>query len=100
MVPTNYFLGEQMFILLYMAAAAIVTGGVAVFNEAEKSRARASAKHMQEFERELLEGEIGLAKIRAQAKELGIDPAEAVKGYKALQEGKVTLQDVTRQLGG
>ena len=88
-----------MFILLYMAAAALAAGGAVVFNEAEKSRARASAKHMQEFERELLQGEIGLAKIREQAKELGIDPAEAVKGYKALQQGKVSIQDVMRQLG-
>jgi len=92
--------GQRMFILLYIAAAALLSGGMVTLSEAEKARARASAKHMQEFERELLEGEMALAEVRAKAQELGIDPAEAVKGYKALQSGKISIQDVMRQLGG
>jgi len=88
-----------MFIFLYIAAAALATGSVITLKEAQKAQARADAKHLREFEKEMLEGEIAIRDLRKRAEELGIDSAEAVRGYKALQEGTISISEVMKALG-
>ena len=85
-------------IFLFMAAAALMAGGVATFSEARAENARKEAQRRQEVEAELLRGEINLQQLRDEARAKGLDPEEVVKGYLALREGDVSVDTVLRAI--
>jgi len=83
-------------IFLFMAAAALMAGSIATFSEARAENARKEARRRQDVEAELLQGEISLQLLRDEARAKGLDPDEVVKGYLALREGDVTVDNVIR----
>jgi glycine/D-amino acid oxidase-like deaminating enzyme len=85
-------------IFLFIAAAALIAGGVETLDLAKKSKARQDARRKQEFEAEILQREIDLQQLRDEARRRGLDPEAVVAGYRSLADGTLSVEEVLRAL--
>lgn len=85
-------------IFLFMAAGALIAGGIETLDQAKKAKARQEAKHRQEAEAEILRRAIDLEELRQAARDKGLDPDAVVAGYLALNNGELTVEQVLRAL--
>jgi hypothetical protein len=85
-------------IFLFMAAAALIAGGVELLDEARRTKARDEALRRQRDEADILQGAIDLEDLRERARQRGLDPDQVVAGYMAMRAGKVAPDDVLRAL--
>jgi phage-related minor tail protein len=86
-------------IFLFAIAGMMLFGGVATLDQANHRRAQDQARDRQNLEKELLEGSIQVAELRARARDLGLDPGEVIGGYEALRRGDISIADIQRVLG-
>lgn len=85
-------------IFLFIAAAALIAGGIETLDQAKKAKAREDARRRQEFEAEVLQREIDLQDLREEARKRGLDPEEVVAGYRNLANGNLSIDEVLRAL--
>lgn len=85
-------------IFLFMAAGALIAGGIETLDQAKKAKARQEAKRRQEAEAEILMRAIDLEELRQAARAKGLDPDAVVAGYLALNNGELTVEQVLRAL--
>ena len=86
-------------VLLYALAGTFMGGAAWALDEANHRRAVEALRRRQQTEAELLAGSIDLEKLRAEAREAGIDPDLVMKGYEELRRGDITFEGMRRQLG-
>ena len=91
-----------VFILYYLAAGAATVGGPAIGAVLYKRGQQEAAVHERESEiailRRLLQSEIDLQELRAQASRAGVDPEAVEKGYLELRDGRITIEQVTARI--
>lgn len=85
-------------IFLFMAAGALVAGGIETLDQAKKAKARQEAQRRQDAEAAILRREIDLEDLRRQAREKDLDPDRVVDGYLALNRGDLSVEEVLRAL--
>lgn len=85
-------------IFLFMAAAALIAGGIETLDMAKKAKAREEARQRQEDEAEILRRAIDLDDLRQEARRRGLDPEAVVAGYLALNTGELSVETVLRAL--
>lgn len=89
-------------VLLFALAGALVgagAGGAWYTAETAKREAAARlARKDREALRKALAEEISLAELRDQARAAGIDPKQVEEGYKAIRDGRMTPEDLIRQI--
>lgn len=85
-------------IFLFMAAAALIAGGLETLDQAKKAKAREEARRRQEAEADVLRRAIDLEDLRKAARGRGLDPDAVIAGYLALDHGDVTIEQVLRAL--
>ena len=82
--------------LLYFAAAGLAAAGgplagVYFFRRGAQEAAREEATSDADAIRDLLEQSLELAELRQRAEEAGVDPDAVVQGYRALQNGYLSV---------
>jgi hypothetical protein len=85
-------------IFLFMAAGALIAGGLETLDQAKRAKAREAARDKQEAEAEILRRAIDVADLRQQARDRGLDPDTVVAGYLALNQGELSVEQVFRAL--
>lgn len=85
-------------IFLFIAAAALIAGGIETLDQAKKAKARDDARRKQEFEAEVLQREINIQDLRDEARKRGLDPEAVVTGYRSLANGSLSVDEVLRAL--
>jgi hypothetical protein len=85
-------------IFLFIAAGALIAGGIETLDQAKKAKARDDARRKQEFEAEVLKREINLQDLRDEARKRGLDPEAVVSGYCSLANGSLSVDEVLRAL--
>ena len=85
-------------IFLFIAAAALIAGGIETLDQAKKAKARDDARRKQEFEAEVLQREINIQDLRDEARKRGLDPEAVVDGYRSLANGSLSVDEVLRAL--
>ena len=85
-------------IFLFIAAAALIAGGIETLDQAKKAKARDDARRKQEFEAEILQCEINIRDLHDEARKRGLDPEAVVAGYRSLATGSLGVDEVLRAL--
>ena len=82
------------FLILFAIAGTMASCAPVVFRLAQDGEARDRVKRRQEFEAEILSGELKLAELKDEARRRGLDPDAVIAGYRSLRSGDVTVDDV------
>jgi hypothetical protein len=91
-----------IFILYFLAAGAAGLGGPAIGAAFLKrgQQARAAYIRQQDIDEisRLLRSEMGLAELRREAEQAGVDPELVEHGYFELRDGHITIEQITARL--
>lgn len=91
-----------VFILYFLAAGAASIGGPAIGAVLYNRGKQEAAAHHREADiaalKRLLQSEIDLQEMRAQATRAGVDPDAVERGYYELRDGHITIEQVTAQI--
>ncbi|MDX6310275.1 MAG: hypothetical protein QOI06_3321 [Nocardioidaceae bacterium] len=87
-------------VLIFFIAGGMITGGLALLDEANHRRAEDVVRRRQELEVYLLRREVDLEELRRQARDLGLDPDQVIAGYDAMRNHDITVEDIRRLLAG
>ena len=91
-----------IFILYFLAAGAASIGGPAIGAALYSRGQQEAAAHQREREiatlKRLLQSEIDLQDVRAQATRAGVDPDDVERGYYELRDGHITLEQVASRI--
>ncbi len=85
-------------IFLFIAAGALIAGGLETLDQAKKAKAKEEALRRQRDQADILRAALDLAELREEARQRGVDPDEVVAGYLAMTEGSVSTEQVLRAL--
>ncbi len=72
----------------------MITGGLALLDDANHRRADEQVRRRQELEAYLLQREVDVEQLRRQARDLGLDPEQVLVGYDAMRSHDITIDDI------
>lgn len=91
-----------VFILYFLAAGAASVGGPAIgaalYRRGQQDAAAYEGQREIANLKRLLQSEIDLHDLRAQAMRAGIDPDAVERGYRELRDGRVTVEQVAARV--
>lgn len=91
-----------VFIFYFLAAGAASIGGPAIGAVLYNRGKQEAAAYQREADivalKRLLQSEIDLHELRAQAVRAGVDPEVVERGYYELRDGHITIEQITAQL--
>lgn len=94
---------EWVVVLLFAAAGALAgagAGGAWYTGEVAK---REAARRLSSRDRaavaDALREQLDVAELRSMASAAGMDPDQVMAGYEALRDGRITVDDIGRQMG-
>jgi hypothetical protein len=91
-----------IYILYFLAAGAVSIGGpaigVALYNRGQQEAAASEGECEIATLKRLLQSQIDLQDLRAQAQRAGVDPDAVARGYYELRGGHITLDQVAARI--